>query len=123
MDDAISTVREILGEDVKTTDPELGHDWHAELTGRWEALGERVFVHEPRCRATFAEIVRESAVLTVVWAVVESKGNLAAAAIRLGCCRRSIRKLLHEWLKSNPTLIPMPAAVFLHWSKNKGGEA
>ncbi|MCX4239745.1 hypothetical protein [Paraliomyxa miuraensis] len=120
---AISMVRKLLGDDAKTTDPVLGHDWHAELTGRWEALGERVFVHEPRCRAALAEVIRESTVLTVVWGVVECKGNLAAAAIRLGCCRRIVRIRLHQWLESNPTLIPMPAVVFLRWSKDEGGKA
>ncbi|MCX4240138.1 hypothetical protein [Paraliomyxa miuraensis] len=116
-------VRKLLGDDAKTTDPVLGHDWHAELKGRWEALGERVFVHEPQGRAPLAEVVRESAVLTVVWALVESKGNLTAAAIQLGCSRRIVRVRLHQWLESNPKLIPMPAVVFLHWSKDEGGEA
>ena len=28
----------------KTTDPDSGLDWQAEIEGRWQALGRRIFV-------------------------------------------------------------------------------
>ncbi|MCX4239624.1 hypothetical protein [Paraliomyxa miuraensis] len=115
-------VMKILGGDVKTTDPELGHDWHAELTGRWKTLGERVFVRKPKCPPKFVEIIREGGVLVAVWAVVENQGNLTFAATWLGTSRLAIRKRLRLWLESSPTLIPMPAVAFLHWSPGKRGE-
>lgn len=106
------------GRPVKTTDESSAHDWKAELEGRWQALGRKIFVRRPERPPTLREIIEECAVLAVTWAMVESKGRLTGAADWLACSRKRVRGLVKEWLAANPDLIPMPLKVYLQWSGN-----
>lgn len=105
-----------LERSIKTTDPESGHDWKAELEERWRALGRRIFVSASEKPPRLREILDECDQLASIWALVQSKGNLTYASRWIMCSRRKLRGILHAWLRDNPDLIPMPLAVFERWA-------
>ena len=111
-----------LGRPAKTTDPSSGHDWQAELEGRWQALGRRIFVGTLEKPPRLAEILEECEQLASIWALVQKKGNLTSASGWIACSRRRLRGVLRAWIRDNPNLIPMPLVVFLRWARGKGRE-
>ena len=116
-------VQSFLGRDVKTLDSAGAPDWKAELTKRWHALGDRIFVVEPERPPTFRAILDECSQLVVVWMLVQTKGNFTYAANRIESSRRTIRRYFLEWRKANPRLIPMPFVIFLRWQEYEGRSA
>jgi hypothetical protein len=115
-------VETYLGRPAKTTDPGSGYDWKAEMEGRWQALGRRIFVGALEKPPRLAVILDECEQLASIWALVQNEGNLTGASRWIACSRRKLRGILHAWLRDNPDLIPMPLVVFLRWSRGKEKE-
>ena len=97
-------------------------DWKAELEGRWQALGRRVFVTEPERPPALREILDECSRLAIVWALVQTKGKFTYATRWLETSRKVVRRHFLAWRRANPSLIPMPYEVFMRWSERHGGD-
>ena len=111
-------IESFLGPGVQTMDSGSEPDWKAELTKRWRALGDKIFVVEPKRPPALKEILEECSQLVIVWMLVQTQGNFTYAARRIETSRRTIRRHFVEWRKANPQLIPMPLATFLRFQES-----